>query len=528
MSRAGLMHAVAVSGLHISFLAGAVIFMFGRTGKASLFSIVIVWLFVLVSGAPASAVRAAVMISVLLLAPVLKRQNDPVTSLSFALLLLLAANPYAATGIGLQLSFSAMAGILLLSPVFEGFAGPLRSRKGIWGKLAAYISGVVVSSLSVLVFSVPLMAIHFGFISVISPVTNILCLWAVSICFVGGFIACATGSLIPVVGKGIALIISYFARYIITVVKFLSAFKWSCIYITGIYAVWLLISYCIILFVFLNRRGKRILIPAGLVLIIGLFAGFTAFSSYYYSSPKACFTAVDVGQGQSLVLYSGDKTVLIDCGSIFTTENAGVVTGAYLSSCARYEADYLILTHLHSDHCNGVEYLEEIVNVKYLIIPDRVFDDDDMLETILSSAERNGVNVIFLGNDAQIESEDLGIELYAPNRYAESENESCIMMLIDAGGFKILVTGDSDTESESVLLSRHYIPDIDLLVVGHHGSKYSSGSDFLREISPEYAVISTGFNSYGHPTKEALERLENAGCRIYRTDTDGNVCFRID
>ena len=101
-------------------------------------------------------------------------------------------------------------------------------------------------------------------------------------------------------------------------------------------------------------------------------------------------------------------------------------------------------------------------------------------------------------------------------------------MLIDAAGFRILVTGDANSESEEQLIFRHHIPDIDLLVAGHHGSIYSSGADFLKKISPEYAVVSTGFNTYGHPAPEALERLEHAGCRIYRTDKDGNVCFRID
>lgn len=203
-------------------MAGAVIFIFGRTRRASLFSIAVVWLFVLISGTPASAVRAAVMISILLLAPVLQRQNDPLTSLSFALLLILAANPYAVTGTGLQLSFSAMAGIQFVSPAFENFTASLRAKKGIFAKLAVYISGIAASSLSVLVFSIPLMAVHFKFVSVISPLTNIMCLWAVSICFIGGFAACAAACIIPVLGKGVALFISYFARYIICIVKLLS------------------------------------------------------------------------------------------------------------------------------------------------------------------------------------------------------------------------------------------------------------------------------------------------------------------
>ena len=528
MSRAGLMHAVAVSGLHISFLAGAVIFIFGRTRRASLFSIAVVWLFVFISGTPASAVRAAVMMSILLLAPVLQRQNDPLTSLSFALLLILAVNPYAVTGTGLQLSFSAMAGIQLISPAFENFTASLRAKKGVFAKLAVYISGIAASSLSVLVFSIPLMAVHFKFVSVISPLTNVLCLWAVSICFIGGFAACIAGCIIPVLGKGIALFISYFARYIICVVKLLSDFNYSCVYINGIYGIWLVLSYIVILYLIFSKKRKTVLVPAGITVIIGIFIGATAFSSYYYSSPKAYFTTVNVGQGQSLALYSGDKTILIDCGSTYTTENAGIITGAYLSSCARHKADYLILTHLHSDHCNGVEYLEEIVDVENLIIPDSVPDDDDMLDTVMTSAERNGVNTILLGSDAEIECDNISISLYSPDGDAVSENESCIMMLIDAAGFRILVTGDANSESEEQLIFRHHIPDIDLLVAGHHGSKYSSGADFLKKISPEYAVVSTGFNTYGHPAPEALERLEHAGCRIYRTDKDGNVCFRID
>lgn len=108
-------------------------------------------------------------------------------------------------------------------------------------------------------------------------------------------------------------------------------------------------------------------------------------------------------------------------------------------------------------------------------------------------------------------------------------NEECLSVLCSAGAFDVLFTGDMDADSEYRLIASHPLPDVEVLVAGHHGSRYSTGGDLLAEVRPEAAVISCGAeNRYGHPHRETLIRLARAGARIYRTDLQGNIHIIVD
>ena len=212
MSRSGLMHVVAVSGLHISFLVGLLTFLLGN-GRARLISIVLIWCFVLVTGAGNSALRAAFMQTLLLLAPVLRRENDPVTSLSTVLALILAACPLAAKSVSLQLSFAAMAGILCFGESsMHGFCAICRSELQLPVRCA--MSAASASSLSVMVFTTPLTALHFSYVPLLAVLSNIACLWAVSVCFCMAWAACLL-SVIPALGTAAAWLCAWLVRYIL-------------------------------------------------------------------------------------------------------------------------------------------------------------------------------------------------------------------------------------------------------------------------------------------------------------------------
>jgi competence protein ComEC len=114
-----------------------------------------------------------------------------------------------------------------------------------------------------------------------------------------------------------------------------------------------------------------------------------------------------------------------------------------------------------------------------------------------------------------------------PSEKAASNNESGICILFQAGECDILITGDRNAAGERELIKHTVLPDIDVLIVGHHGSKTSTCRELLIKAKPEIAIISVGAdNSYGHPTKEVLDRLTNFGCKIFRTDLDGTVIYR--
>ncbi len=526
LSRAGLMHVVAVSGMHIAFLVSLLQLLLGRTRRSSLFCIALVWLFVLTAGASPSAVRAGVMQSLLLLAPVLDRENDAVTSLSFALGLLLLTNPYAAASVSLQLSFAAMAGLYglsgrisaaLLAALPEGRARTFLRRP----------VEIVGSSLSVMAFTVPLTALHFGTVSVLAPLTNCLCLWLVSICFCGGILSCALAALFPAAGICAAWLLAWPARAIFLASRLISALPFATLYMQDHFvAWWLLLCYGLVCVAVCSRAGVRfkILLPA--LLSVAVLAVNLEAMKLSYAAGRGVISVLDVGQGQCISVFSGDRTLLIDCGGLNTADNAGETAGAYLTSRGRPCVDVLLLTHLHADHANGVTMLMEMAEVKQLYIPANCSDDDGLLPKILESAERHGTEVQTVSEDELLRLDGITAQLYAPGEAGEV-NERCVMTKVSLGDYDMLVTADSSKTVERALIESHPVRDVELLIAGHHGSRNACCGELLGSIGADTAVISVGYNSFGHPTYETLERLAAYGYQIYRTDLNGTVEFRI-
>ena len=524
MSRAGFLHIVAVSGMHIAFLVGLIQLLFGRTPRSAILCLVLIWLFVPVTGSSPSAVRAAIMQSFLLTAPLVKRENDPITSLSAALGLILVINPYAAGSVSLQLSFSAMAGILFLGERLQESISSLLPEPLVL-HLRAPIS-TAASSLAVLAFSAPVMVWHFGSLSLLSPITNILGLWAVSFCFCGGYLSCLLSFLLMPMGAAAAWLVSWLARYLFWVARLVSGIPFAVLYCVKLPSyLWIGLVYALsMLFAFSRmKRAWKILLP--LLLSCAMLALMLITTQKDYRS-GGTMSVIDVGQGQSLAVMKGEKTIVIDCGGINSLKNAGETAGSYLISCGRDHVDALVLTHLHADHVNGVPMLMEMLPVRILILPSGVDDEDDMLESILEAAERHQVQVAYVGRDENLDIGDIHLRLFAPPGSGEA-NERCLTGVFSLGEYDMLVTGDSSKATEKELLRLHELRDLELLIVGHHGSRYASSGELLGAIGADTAVISTGYNTFGHPTTETLQRLEAYGYTIYRTDLNGTVEIRV-
>ena len=524
MSRAGFLHIVAVSGMHIAFLVGLIQLLFGKTPRSSVLCLVLIWLFVPVTGSSPSAVRAAIMQSFLLTAPLVKRENDPITSLSAALGLILAINPYAAGSVSLQLSFSAMAGILALAErLQESICALFPERLAL--RLRAPIS-TAASSIAVLAFSTPLMVWHFGSLSLLSPITNILGLWAVSFCFCGGYLSCLLSFLLLPLGASAAWLVSWLTRYLFWVARLVSGIPFAVLYCAKLPSyLWVGLVYALsLLFAFSRmRRGWKILLP--LMLSCMMLALMLVATRHDYCR-GGTISVIDVGQGQSLAVMRGEETIIIDCGGINSLDNAGETAGSYLIACGRDHVDALLLTHLHADHVNGVPMLMEMLPVETLILPAGVDDEDGMLGTILEAAVRHHVQIEFLEQDEERNIGSIHMRLFAPIGSGEV-NERCLTGVFSLGDYDMLVTGDSSKVTEQELLRLHPLHDLELLIVGHHGSRYASSGELLGSIGAKTAVISTGYNTFGHPTTETLQRLDAYGYTIYRTDLNGTVEIRI-
>lgn len=528
LRRTGAAHVVAVSGLHVSFLAGLLAFLLGKNRRSTaLVTLAVLFFFALTAGGSPSALRAVWLQAAMLFAPLLDRENDPPTSLVTALMVLLLLNPYAAASVSLQLSFAAVAGIYLVTNrLDEAWTGKLRGRGKPWYMQAGYAVGrFVAGSLAVtcgaLLFTMPLMAYYFGAVSLVVPLANLLTLWAVSDAFLLGLPAAVLGVFVPAVGAAPAWVADQLLRYVQWVVAALSGWPFAAVPVQSNFpvALWLLFVYGVLLLcVFWRRERGRALIPVSVC--AAALAAAVALSAATHNGGALRVSVLDVGQGESVLFSSGGQTALVDCGGT-GSEDPGDVAADAVQAMGRADLDYLILTHYHADHAGGAAELLARLDVGTLILPD-VEPDDPLRQDLLRLAGAAGIQVLFVETDMNITIGNANLAVYAPLGDGGA-NEEGLSVLAGCGTFDVLVTGDMNAAVERRLVKYGALPDIEMLVVGHHGSAASSSEELLMATWPELAVISVGYNTYGHPAPETMERLGAAGCDIYRTDLHGTV-----
>ncbi len=528
LSETGLTHVTAVSGMHCVFLFAMIRMLIKNRRRATMVGLPVLFFFMLMVGVAPSVARSCFMLALLSIAPLLHRENDSITTMSFALLMILLHNPFAIASISLQLSFLSVAGILLFS---ERICRVLQS----WfirDQKRHNVLQVVFSAISVTcgasVFTIPLSAYYFDCVSLISPVSNLLCLWAISFAFGAGALSVAVSFLsVPIAGV-IAILPAAALDYFMAVVRLLAEVPHHALYTSNPYLVyWLFYVYAMIgvLFLMKNRRTRTRLMAGGLAsaalcLVIAL---------PILANGRTSMTAsvLNVGQGEAVLLSSGGQTALVDCGSSNSWINAGTVAANEINTLGQTELTYLILTHYHNDHANGLETLFSRVKVRYLVVP-KLSDAESwqMQSEVLALAEQYQTEVLLLEAEEHIAMGKAELTIFPPMGTG-SNNEEGLSLLCSCEGVDILVTGDMDGETEQVLLSSAVLPELEVLVVGHHGSKYSTSEALLETLSPETAVISVGSNSYGHPAAETLVRLEEAGADIRRTDWNGKVSILV-
>ncbi len=517
----GIRHVIAVSGLHVTILFSLLLLLTGRRRSlAALLGLPMLFLFAAVVGFTPSITRACIMHGMMVLAMLFDKEYDGPTALSFAVLVMLIANPMTVINVSFQLSVSCMAGIFLFSePIKNWLMDKKRLGKYKQKKLTNWFASSVSISIGAAVITTPLSAIYFGTVSLVSILTNLLTLWIVTFLFYGIMAACLAGAVWMPLGKGIAWVISWGIRYVLGVARLLAAFPLAAVYTDSIYiAFWLVFCYAL-LGAFLWLRKKRPVVYSccgaiGLCLALLL--------SWMEPMQDPCrVTVLDVGQGQCILLQSHGKNYLVDCGGDSDTASADAAARLLLSQGIS-RLDGLILTHYDRDHAGGAANLLSRVPTDVLYLPTSQ-DADDLSQDLLSY---DSGQVLLVGSLQTISFEDTILTL-VPSKNGLADNESGLCILFQQGNCDILITGDRSMDGEQELIQQLSLPKLEVLIVGHHGSKYSTCRELLEATQPETAIISVGANnSFGHPTEEVLQRLQEFGCIIYRTDVDGNVIYR--
>lgn len=534
----GLTHLLSISGTHVGLVAGVLLLFAGVLRLPHAWGAIAAAAgtvgYVLFLGAPHAATRAALQILLLLASRLTQRPSDPYNLLAFAGLVLLIADPLALLDPGFQLSFAGIFGLLALRrPLLDRLprAWPAWLRDGLASGTAATLA------------TTPIAALHFGLIAGIGILANLAAIPIVGLCVPAVAFALMLGSsshaLAAFFAAGADLLLAALAR----TAAFAAAVPFGHGYVSrSAVLAWLAAVGAALLALAWVREGvgqarRRIPLLAG-----GAIAGASAVLIVWPGSGRAGggtleIHAIDVGQGDAFAIRSpGGRWILVDAGPRSEAFDAGrsrVLPFLLRRGVDRVEA--VIMTHPHTDHIGGVEALVGALKVRAVIDPAIPEPNDNYVRTI-GALRRAGVRWYAAREGRELRFGDVVITFFAPLDDAldapGDPNDYSVVFRLSFGRFSALFTGDAPAAVENALLARHgEALDIDLLKVGHHGSRTSTGDSLLRVASPQVAVISAGRrNRYGHPAPEVLARLARHGVRVLRTDEEGSVTVsaRVD
>ena len=235
---------------------------------------------------------------------------------------------------------------------------------------------------------------------------------------------------------------------------------------------------------------------------------------------------IDVGQGDAILIMAPNGNMLIDTGEK-TAKDALV---AYLDALNITSFEYVVFTHPDSDHIGNADYIVQNYSIKNIIMPNKV-STTKTYERMIDAIENSQANVIMAEPGYEFYIGSLCNVIIAPNDDYKDSNEASVVIKSTFGDTSIMLTGDAEKKSEADIV-KIWSADVlkcDVLKVGHHGSSTSTSPAFLGAVDPTIALISCGEgNKYGHPLPETLQRLEQKGIKIYRTDKCGSIVLRTD
>ncbi|HEX2210424.1 MAG TPA: DNA internalization-related competence protein ComEC/Rec2 [Longimicrobium sp.] len=534
-ARTGLVHLLAISGTHVA-LMGAVFVLIGRMlrlsrSRVAWLTILLIALYLAVIGAPPSAIRSGIMLTLALLSVVLQRPSATLPIVAAAALAILAVQPMAALDIGFQLSFAGVLGIILLRGAMLNRV-PKRMRNH---PAARWLTESIVVSVAAFVTTAPIVAHHFGQVAPVSIIANLPAIPLTSLALIGVGAAAAAEPILPPLarlladGAGLAL-------------DLLNAVVDVAIRVPGGHAAvarpqwWAWAATALVFLLALDVAGKMRDRVRWAVAATSAAAAFLLLPMVGTAAGGGVeIDFIDVGQGDAIALRTpAGRWLLVDAGERDNGWDAGerrVLPFLRARGAKRIEA--IILTHPHADHIGGAAAVMRAMPVGRVIDPGMPMGTPVYLQTLRVAEERGiGWNAARQDRTLQVD----GVELLflwpavdALDAPADANDISAVV-LVRYGGFSALLTGDAPSSVEARLIAR-YGPRLraDVLKAGHHGSRTASSAPFLDMVDPRLVVISAGArNDYGHPHAEVMARLVARGLEVARTDLDGTVRIEVE
>ena len=236
---------------------------------------------------------------------------------------------------------------------------------------------------------------------------------------------------------------------------------------------------------------------------------------------------IDVGKADSIYIKCKDKNILIDAGE----KNTYDLVNEYLRRQNVKVLDLVIATHPHTDHIGGMPKVIEEFQINKLLMPElkeEVIPTSRTYEKFLLAIKNKNITPERPIPGTSFNVGELIFEVLAPNKQYDDVNNNSIVVKMTFKNTSFLFTGDAEKESENDMINNNFNLEADVLKVGHHGSKTSTSSAFLRKVNPKYAVICVGEDRYNLPKKITIDKLTKRNIKVFRTDCNGTVVFSTD
>lgn len=528
----GVIHVLAVSGLHVGFIV--LIFMF-LSSRISIYPRTILTIFglvafLLLTDSPASVFRATIMVVVMLIIYLSNRTYNSVNALSIAALILLLINPSEIFNPGFQLSFSAVLSILVVYPI-------LSEKITTQNKLLRYLLLFSAVSFSAQVGTLPFTLIYFQKLSIISLFANLLVIPIIGIIVGLGVLTIFISTFSTLFSLFFASANMFVTDILMKIVDITGTQQFSYFYIPNFSFLDGFIFYIfLVIIIYSIKKFSNTYALIVLLFLVGfnLFFFLQLDNKELLPDGKFSIVMIDIGQGDGILLkFPNGEIALVDAGNASNTfDNGERIIAPLLRRLSIEQIDYAFISHVDSDHYKGFlsliknGWIEEIYKPRI----DTTLKKDVRLEKVI---KENNVKINYYSKSKMMFG---NLVFYILNDTTNSKyksfdanNKSGIFKIV-YGNNSFLFVGDAEYPAERILMKSYgKFLDSDILKVGHHGSKSSSSQRFINAVTPDVGIISAGLNnSFGHPVKLIIDRFKNNNVKLYRTDLEGAVILQSD
>ncbi len=532
---AGVVHILAVSGLHVGFIVLIFIIITSRFNIYIRSGITIIGLlmFLLITNSPASVFRATVMGITLIITFLANRKFNSYNALAIAALIILVIDPSEMFNPGFQLSFSAVLSIVAIYPILSRGIYRLKIKQNWLNKLLLFCSVSLAAQIGTLPFTI----LYFNKLSIIALFANLIVIPLVALIVSTGIVTLIFYPISVWVADAYAAVNDYLISALHQFVDWTGSSSFSHLSIYQFSVIDALIFYVIVIAGFVLYK-KLETVKSKIIFVILIILNFAVLIQIdnrdLLPEGKLSIVAIDIGQGDAtLIKFPNNQTALIDAGNATQSfDNGEMIIYPLLSRFGIDSIDYAFITHVDADHYRGFLSLfkKGIIKKLYKPVLEPDLKKDFRLDSLIRAAEiplsyyHNNIlefnNVKFYVLNDSVASKKLNL----------STNDNSGIFKIVFGETSFLLTGDAGVKIEKHLVEKYKtFLRSDLLKVGHHGSKHSTSVEFLETVNPEYGLISAGvINKFNHPTPEVLERLRSKNIKIQRTDLSGAVIYQSD